>query len=118
MTLETFYEMVGGDLTSTVGRLGSTAMVERFLRMFAGDDSFDMLAAAMSAGDVQRAFRAAHTLKGVAANMGLERLRAAASELTEALRGGDMGSAKELFPAAETAYRQVYAGVDELETGA
>lgn len=42
--------------------------MERFLRMFAGDDTFAMLQAAMSAGDARRAFRAAHTLKGLAAN--------------------------------------------------
>ena len=40
-----------------------------------------MLEAAMSAGDVQRAFRAAHTLKGLAANLGLVQLGQAASAL-------------------------------------
>ena len=35
------------------------------------------------------AFRAAHTLKGVCANLGFERLRASASDLTELLRKTD-----------------------------
>lgn len=115
MTLETFYKTVGGDLAATTARLGSAAMAERFLRMFTGDDSFATLAEAMGAEDVQRAFRAAHTLKGVAANLGLERLRETASALTEALRAGNLQEAKGLFPPTEEAYRQVCAGIGALE---
>ena len=69
MNLEKLYQETGGDMAGAVRRLGSASAVERFLRMFAGDDTFAMLQAAMSAGDVQRAFRAAHTLKGLAANL-------------------------------------------------
>mgnify|MGYP000720090130 CR=1 FL=1 len=55
----------------------------RFLRLFPLDDSFPRLSEALGRGDVQAAFRAAHTLKGVAANLGLERLRALARELAD-----------------------------------
>lgn len=74
MNLEKLYQETGGDMADAVRRLGSIAAVERFLRMFAGDDTFAMLEAAMSAGDARRAFRAAHTLKGLAANLGLVQL--------------------------------------------
>ena len=40
----------------------------------------------MLAQDVEAAFRGAHTLKGVAANLGLTGLQKTSSELTEALR--------------------------------
>ena len=65
MNLEKLYQETGGDMAGAVRRLGSASAVERFLRMFAGDDTFAMLEAAMSAGDDQRAFRAAHTLKAL-----------------------------------------------------
>ena len=97
MNLEKLYQETGGDMAGAVRRLGSIAAVERFLRMFAGDDTFAMLQAAISAGDGQRAFRAAHTLKGLAANLGLVQLGQAASALTEALRGGDMQRASALI---------------------
>ena len=105
MNLEKLYQEMGGDMADAVRRLGSIAAVERFLRMFAGDDTFAMLEAAMSAGDVQRAFRAAHTLKGLAANLGLVQLGQAASALTEALRGSDMQRASALYPETAAAYR-------------
>ena len=60
------------------------------------------------------AFRAAHTLKGVAANMGLLRMQEAASALTEALRAGDMDSARALYPAVESICCQVRDGIEEL----
>lgn len=71
-----------------MARLGGEPMASRFIRRFASDGSYDALTAALRAGQGQEAFRAAHTLKGVAANLGLERLCAAASALTEALRSG------------------------------
>ena len=105
-------------MADAVRRLGSIAAVERFLRMFAGDDTFAMLQAAMSAGDVQRAFRAAHTLKGLTANLGLTRLWQTSSDLTEALRGGDMQRASALYPETAAAYRQACAAIGELDTDA
>ena len=124
MTLERLYREAGGDLAGTVARLGGEERVERFLQLLAGggtlalvqggDDPFAMLRAAMSAGDVACAFRAAHTLKGVAANMGLLRMQEASSALTEALRAGDMDSARALYPAVESICCQVRDGIEEL----
>ena len=64
---------------------------------------------------MQTAFRAAHTLKGVAANLGLERLRALASDMTECLRRGELSGAQALLAETEAAYRQVLAALEELE---
>lgn len=116
MNLEKLYQEMGGDMADAVRRLGSASAVERFLRMFAGDDTFAMLQAAMSAGDVQRAFRAAHTLKGLAA--GLVQLGQAASALTEALRGSDMQRASALYPETAAAYREACAAIGDLDTDA
>lgn len=58
-----------------MARLGGEPMASRFIRRFASDGSYDALTAALRAGQGQEAFRAAHTLKGVAANLGLERLK-------------------------------------------
>ena len=117
MNLEKLYQEMGGDMADAVRRLGSASAVERFLRMFAGDDTFAMLQAAMSAGDARRAFRAAHTLKGLAANLGLV-LWQTASALTEALRGSDMQRASALYPETAAAYREACAAIGELDTDA
>lgn len=115
MTLEEFYCIAGGSAAEAAPRLGGAYAARRFLRLFPLDDSFPQLSEALGRGDVQTAFRAVHTLKGVAANLGLERLRALASDMTECLRRGEMPGAQARFPETETAYRRVLAALEELE---
>ena len=81
MTLDQFYRAAGGTAAEAAPRLGGADATRRFLRLFPLDDSFPQLSEALGRGDVQTAFRAAHTLKGVAANLGLERLLTALEEL-------------------------------------
>ena len=86
MTIEECYQRMGGDYAQVLGRLSSAGLVKKFIAKFLDDGSFAELEAAMEQGSRELAFRAAHTLKGVSANLGLERLRRSASELTEMLR--------------------------------
>lgn len=86
MTIEECYQRMGGDYAQVLGRLSSAGLVKKFIAKFLDDGSFAELEAAMEQGNREQAFRAAHTLKGVSANLGLERLRQSASELTEMLR--------------------------------
>lgn len=87
MTLSEFYTAVGSDVASVLARIPSEKMLTRFVRMYADDPTFGQLLAAVDAQDWPAAFLAAHTLKGVAQNLGFDRLQDAASALTEALRG-------------------------------
>ena len=86
MNLRMCYQQLGGSYDDVLGRIPSERLVDKFIRKFLDDQSYAQLCAAMEAGSRAEAFRMAHTLKGVCANLGLERLRASASALTEALR--------------------------------
>ena len=61
-------------------------MYLRFLDMFFQDESFQQLENALDAGDLKDAFAAAHTLKGVAGNMGLTPFYEAVCVIVERLR--------------------------------
>ena len=86
MTISECYEKLGGDYADVCTRLPGDRLVVKFIGRFLEDDSFDTLCRAMEAGNRGEAFRAAHTLKGVSANLGMEQLRRSASSLTESLR--------------------------------
>lgn len=86
MTIEECYQRLGGDYAQVLQRLPSANLVKKFIVKFLDDGSFAELEAAMEQGNRELAFRAVHTLKGVSANLGLERLRRSAGELTELLR--------------------------------
>lgn len=86
MTVKECYDSLEADFSDIMNRLGSEETVRYFVVKFLSDGSFSDLRAALADGDMKRAFLAAHTLKGVAQNLGFTRLGDAASDMTEALR--------------------------------
>lgn len=74
MTLKECYDALGGNYEDTVRRLYNEKLVEKFLFKFEEDPSFENLKKALEEEDLETAFRAAHTLKGVAQNMGFDNL--------------------------------------------
>lgn len=86
MTIQECYQMLGGNFADVEKRLPSVSLVAKFITKFLDDSSFSQLCRTMQAGQCGEAFRAAHTLKGVCANLGFDRLGASAGQLTELLR--------------------------------
>ena len=86
MTIQECYQELGGNLAQVQKRLPSVSLIKRFITKFLDDDSYSRLCAAMEQENREEAFRAAHTLKGVSANLGFDRLLAWLGELTELLR--------------------------------
>ena len=104
----------GVDFEDAVRRfMGNEALFEKFLGKFAEDTSFQELKACMDAGDCEGAFRAAHTLKGVAGNLSMGRLYEVIQPLVEALREGDLEKAKGLYPETEKHYEDLMAVLTE-----
>ncbi len=105
-----FYASVGGNAAEMISRLGgNSALVSLLLGKFPKDDSFSSLCTALDGGKTEEAFRAAHTLKGVSANLGLQNLFVKASEVTEYLRSGDVESARGAMPELKAEYEHVCA---------
>jgi HPt (histidine-containing phosphotransfer) domain-containing protein len=94
MTIKECYEAMGGDYEDVLKRLMNEARIQKFALMFKKDPSMSQLTQAMETGDVETAFRAAHTLKGICANLGFKSLFEVSYDITEALRAGDMEQAK------------------------
>ncbi|MDE5721124.1 MAG: Hpt domain-containing protein [Clostridia bacterium] len=90
MTLENFYEIIGGDYAGTKSRFLTDERIARFTAKFPADESFSNLEKAIAENNVEEAFRAAHTLKGVAGNLGFTALFEISQTVTEILRGGSL----------------------------
>ena len=87
MTVEKCYEIMKGDYKDVLSRLMTDDRIKKFLLKMLNDPSFSELTAALENGDMEEAFRAAHTLKGVSKNLAITPLASSAGNLTEALRG-------------------------------
>ena len=115
MTVKECYEAMGGDYEDVFKRLMSEARIKKFALMFKKDPSMSQLTQAMDAGDTETAFRAAHTLKGICANLGFKSLFEVSYEITEALRAGDMEKAKVMWPGVQACYERVENALNQLE---
>lgn len=117
MKLTEFYQTVGGDYADAMSRLQNDAFIVRFLRMLPRDGSMALLTEAVAASDVEKAFRAVHTLKGISLNLSLKTLAAACSDMTEALRGKTEfpAQAQSLYEAVSREYARVSAALEQLE---
>ena len=70
MTLRQCYALLDGDYEGVLGRMRKESLVEKFVLKFLNDPSMDALRQGIAAKDRETAFRAAHTIKGVAQNLG------------------------------------------------
>ncbi|MBQ9566207.1 MAG: Hpt domain-containing protein [Synergistaceae bacterium] len=79
----------GVNVDEGLGRcMNNEAFYLKLVKMALEDDAcFDRLAQAVSDGDKQAAFGAAHDLKGVLGNLSLTPLFSLVSQMTEQLRG-------------------------------
>ena len=87
MTIQECYQVLGGDYAQVEKRLPGIHLIRKFIAKFLDDGSYPELCRAMEQGQTEEVFRAAHTLKGVSANLGFDRLMVSSGELTELLRG-------------------------------
>lgn len=114
MTLEEFYLECGGDYQRMLKTLGSDMLIKKFVLKFLNDTSFSQLSEAISKDDIETAFTAAHTLKGVCGNLAFTKLYNSACEITEYLRAKDLESAKTYFPAVQYDYELTVNAINKL----
>ena len=114
MICKEFYEIVGGDYEDAVNRFMSEENVLRFIPRFLTDTSFSLLEKGMNEKDVNLAYRAAHTLKGIAQSFGFSDLGKSAIVLTEVLRKKTFDGADELFGIVKSDYVKVINAIKQF----
>ncbi len=115
MDIKEAYTLIGGDYSGVLGRFGKTELVYKFAKKFSDDPSYKSLCASLDAKDYGEALRAAHTLKGVCANLGLTKLCEASSLVTEELRAGRTDKLDELMPTVAAEYNKAVSALRDAE---
>ena len=115
MNLEEFYAQIGGDYADTLQRLCNENMVKKFVKKYQDDPTCADLHNAVLQQDWEAAFRGAHTLKGVAQNLGFERLYQVSAVLTEAMRGNKPLEDRSLLDAVEQQDAAIRRAISERE---
>lgn len=118
MTTQECYEQMGENYDEVVERLGSERILKKFAIKFLADTSVEELKQGLDEKDGEKAFRAAHTLKGICLNLGFHKLFTASSDITEQLRGRDTSDCEALLENVEREYDNVVSAVQKLEAEA
>ena len=95
MTIEECYSIMGGDWDGIKRRLGNDALIAKLSLKFLSAEEYSEIGDAINNRDWEKAFLNAHTLKGVALNLGYNELAKAASALTELLRPRKLDNPRE-----------------------
>lgn len=105
----------GIDVDSAMERfMGSEALFARLMKKFLEDTNFDKLTDALSAGDMEEALKASHSLKGVCGNLSMTPLFELLSRQVLAFRDGDAETALSLMPEITQIRRQIIQAIQEV----
>lgn len=89
-------------------------LLERFMRKFKDDNNFSLLKEAVMEGDSDKAFTAAHTLKGVSGNLSLIRLQKCVSEQCEKFRAGNFEEGAAMMETVTEEYEHITQALSKL----
>lgn len=117
MTLQECFIAFDGDYDGVIGRLRSERMVQKYVLKFLDDQSFDVLCRSLETGNLEEAFRAAHTIKGMCQNLGFTKLQDSSSLATEKLRSGDLDGARALLDLVRSDYECTAGAIRAFQAG-
>ena len=86
----------------------------KYLSLFAKDATFAKLEQALEAGDVEAALVAAHSCKGLCANLGIYPLAELCGRARDLLRGEELEEARALLPALQSRYAAIVAAIERV----
>lgn len=93
---------------------GNEALAKRFLLKFPSDATYSRLKAACEANDFGAIANEAHSLKGIALNLGLNNLGNQSSELCEYMRAGKTDGLQAFFDGITSEYERVSKLISEF----
>ena len=115
MNINECYQAMGADYEEVFGRLRSEKLITKFVLKFPDDPSFSQLKNTLAEKNAEEAFRAAHTLKGVAQNLGFTSLYETAAAITEVLRTGNLPDDESMMNAVTKEYERTVAAIEQLD---
>lgn len=104
MTLKQMYEKIDGNYESMAQRLRKEERIQKFVLLFLKDQSYETFLRSWEQKNIEEAFRAVHTLKGVSLNLSFDRLFQITDKMTEVLRVQNIEEAIVLLPELQHSY--------------
>ncbi|MDO4271044.1 MAG: Hpt domain-containing protein [Eubacteriales bacterium] len=105
----------GVDVQTALNRFcGNDSLYAKYLKKFFDDPNYREAGAALAASDWEEMLHAAHTLKGVAGNLGLDRLFETSGRIVAALRAGEHDAAAAAYAVLRGQYEELSRAVEQM----
>ncbi len=114
MDLLEFYNSIDGNYEEVKERLVLDRIIEKNLIKFLDDKSLEKARIALEEKDLDAAFVAAHTLKGISGTLGFPALFEKASKLSENLKSGNGQDAQKIMKEIEFEHSKVVELIEKL----
>ena len=106
MDIKMAADIIGMNYGETLERFaGNEAMLKKYLKLFPADEHYTNLEIAVTALDEKGTLSAAHTLKGLAGNLGLNDIYKSSSAICDAVRADEFHKVAPLFEELTPRYR-------------
>ena len=120
MTIQELYAKIGANYEQATRVMRMDKLIDRYIRKLSSSGVWEALQAAGQAMDPTKLFEAAHAMKGVCANLGLDELAQLAGEITEEYRPGATRTltddeVKARLQKVDEVFAHVMAGIKEYE---
>ena len=115
MTVQEMYEALGSDYNALKTRLASEKLIKKLLAKYPNDKNYGMLEEGMAEKDFDKCFTAAHTIKGVASNLGFDRLFTVSAKLSDSLKVKNYEGVEEMFADVKEAQEEVLKYIAETD---
>ena len=89
MDLQLVYKQLNGNYNEVMSRLMKEERVFKYLKKFTANSDYADFCRGYEAHDWELAFRAVHSIKGMALNLAITELAEVSSELCETMREGE-----------------------------
>ncbi len=115
MTIQECYKEMGADYEEVQGRLRTEERIKKFVLKVLNDKSYNLLCDSIAQQNIEEAFRAAHTLKGISQNLSLTALYHSSSALSEKLKAKEYDKeAEEMFEQLKKDYAKTVEAIQSL----
>lgn len=102
------YISAGNDYYAALERVaGDDELLNDLMLMFLADDNWNTIKTAAAEGECEKAFRAAHSLKGSSGMLGMTAFYKIMIALTDEFRNGNLAGGIRMLPEAEREYNAV-----------
>lgn len=116
MNLQELYNKIDSDYTIVLARFcNEESLLNRFVRSFPADPTYQSLADAVMSNNNAGIEIQAHTLKGVAGNLGFNKLQDACSEVVSCIRQNKLDSLPDNYEKVKQEYELIISKISMME---